>query len=258
MGPDNTLDWITAISTAAAAVGTLAAVLATLYFNVWRPGRKQPRLALDFIEDSEFGVSWTPGMPHEDDYFGLSKVVRNSRGRRTAQDVQVLVSIGIELDDGDWHDHYSQQPLLWKGGQTPRTANLTTSIPPGVGRQLFTLFIGEPNAVWRQLLPHDDREPVADADTGQELVLLRKGAAPMPIAAAVAIHPMTKEDVVWVYRLRRYRFRFVLTARDVDAVTYESFLTFTFERRKPSEFHGTHWLQPHWTDLRLLEPEDNG
>jgi hypothetical protein len=65
---------------------------------------------------------------------------------------------------------------------------------------------------------------------------------------------MTKEDVIWVYRERKYRFRFTIAARDIDAVVYESFLTFTHAEREATEYHGTNWLQPDWSELKRIKP----
>jgi hypothetical protein len=252
MGSVHALNWLTAVSTAVAAFGTLAAVLTTLYFNIWRPRLRRPKLSLGFIEESEWGVGWTPNHSKDDDWSCLSNVVRNKVGRSTAYDVQVLVSVAIELSDGEWHDSFVQQPLLWKTGRSPRSGTTTTTISPGIAREISTLIIGEPNAVWEQLAPFGADSPVADTETGQELAAIADiGDGVNSIAAAVAVSPATKEDVVWVYREGKYRFRFTVTARDIDAVTLESFLTFTFEVNE-DHLLGTHFLQPHWTDLEVV------
>jgi hypothetical protein len=244
MATAGTLAWLTAISTAVAALGTLAAVLTTLYFNVWRPRLKRPLLTLSFIEESEWRASWTPGSPSDDDWSYLTKIVRNSVGRNAAYDAQVLVTIAIEIGDREWHDFYVQQPLTWKGGQGLRRGTRTTSIPPGVAREIVTLIIGEPNAIWAQLAPITQKERIADIETGQELSALEEGSEPDAIAAAVAVFPLTKENVVWVYRSRTYRFRFTVTARDCDAVTVESFLSFSTKSEGRRET-----VQPHWSDF---------
>jgi hypothetical protein len=245
MATAGTLAWLTAISTAVAALGTLAAVLTTLYFNVWRPCLKRPLLTLSLIEESEWGVSWTPGSRSDDDWSYLTMIVRNTAGRNTAYDAQVLVTISVEIGDGEWHDFYIQQPLTWKGGQSLRRGIRTTSIPPGVAREILALIIGEPNAIWAQLAPITERELIADIETGQELSAREdRTSEPDAIAAAVAVFPLTKENVVWVYRSRTYRFRFTVTARDFDAVTVESFLSFSIESEGDQER-----LHPHWSDF---------
>lgn len=254
METNDWLDYLVAFSTALAAFGTLAAVLVTLYFNVWRSRAGQPKLSIDFIEESEFGVGWTPAEPSDEfDSFGLTKIVRNERGRTTAHDVQVLSNLAIELDSGEWHDHFIQQPLVWafakrRGG----VGSIYTDIPSGVGRRIFTILIGDPNAVYAQFHPYH-REQVAGPASGHHL---DDEGNPMidsmPIAGAVAFHPLNQDNIEWIYRERKYRFRFTITARDVDAVVYETFLTFS------EETHTQHtlFLQPHWTDLKKLKPEE--
>jgi hypothetical protein len=52
------LDYLAAISTAVAALGTLAAVIVALYLNWWREARTRPQLDLAFAPDAGMGVGY--------------------------------------------------------------------------------------------------------------------------------------------------------------------------------------------------------
>jgi hypothetical protein len=47
------LDWITAVSAAAGAIGTVAAVVTALYLSLWREARRRPTLTLELAPHSD-------------------------------------------------------------------------------------------------------------------------------------------------------------------------------------------------------------
>jgi hypothetical protein len=264
-----TLEWITAISTAAAAFGTLAAVLITLYFNVWRPSRKAPRLTLGFNDESQRRAIWDPNTHGRDVWWGLTLSVANARDRHTAHEVQVFVDIAANLDGTNpppdsWTDRYVQLPLIWQFGGAPGgIGQQKTDIAPGLARKFYLVFIGDPNRVYHDVLwpPTQDpleRSSVVDLETGQEF---GPDGTIDPntegVAGALARFPFQKEDVLWLYREREYRFRFTIVARDVDAVMYEALLQLNHEvmGARAGEYSGWHAIAPHWRVLTLLDAE---
>jgi hypothetical protein len=254
---DSWLDYLTAFSTAIAAFGTLAAVLVTLYFNVWRESRRRPSLFLEPYEETEFGIGWNPGERQHDDIWGTSLLVGNRPGRITAHDTQVLATFAYKLDNGEWYDHVSDQPLVWKYSRIPDAeGSASIDIPAGVKRKVFVVFIGEPNVLYRTLWPREPKFGGFADDDGCEIRYGDNGemlTASPPIAGVLATYPFTQEDPFWFWRDEAYRLRLTLTSHDSDAVTFEAFVRFEFTRRRedePGYVSGQDYIQPVWTDFR--------
>jgi hypothetical protein len=248
------LDYVIAISTALAALGTLAAVLLALYLNVWRERRLRPVLTFDEYEDTWFGIGFNPGEPTEQSVFGIPLIVRNATGRRTAHNVQVLLTFSVKHDD-DWLDFVVDQPLVWKFANTPSPGGgiAAVDIPPGVGRKIFVAFIGEPNQLYKTLSPRKGRPGSFADDDGCEIRYDEFGkavAVSPPIAGVLATYPFTQDAAFWFWRDEEYRFRFTLTSHDSDAATYEAVITFAYREYegKQAEVSGKGYINPLWPE----------
>jgi hypothetical protein len=217
------LDYLIAISTAIAALGTLSAVLITLYLNVWREQRLKPKLTLGEYEDTLFGVGFAPREPNDESVWGIPLLVHNATGRRTAHNAQVLVTFGARKHDADeWVDLVVDQPLAWKFGSRPSRGGGTgtVDIPPGVSRKVFVAFIGEGNQLYKTLWPN---EPMHGgfADEGGHMISYDEFGNEIPssppIAGVLATVPFTQDDAFWFWRDREYRLRLTLTSHPLAA-----------------------------------------
>ena len=252
--PTTWLDYVIAISTALAAIGTLAAVLLALYLNIWKERRLRPSLSFEEYEDTGFGVGFNPGEPTEKSVFGIPLIVRNAPSRNTAHNVQVLLTFSVRHESG-WTDFIVDQPLVWKFADLPSPGDgiATVDIPPGVGRKVFVAFIGEPNQLYRILWPREGRPGGFADDDGCEIDYDEFGkamAVSPPVAGVLATYPFTQEAAFWFWRDAEYRFRFTLTSHDSDAVTYEAVITFEYRESegKTAEISGKGFINPRWPD----------
>lgn len=251
------LDYVTAFSTGLAALGTLAAVLMTLYLGVWRAERRRPSLEIDIDEETEFGVGWNPGERKDDDVWGVPFLVKNRARKATAHEVEVLISVATkETDTGGWYDWIVDTPLVWRFSRTPDGEGLrTVDIPSGITRKVFVGFIGEANVLFRTLWPGRPMPGLSADDDGREIEYGPGGhASPAspPIACVLATYPFTQDDPFWLWRDEPYRLRLTVTCEERDAMTFEVFVTFTFQRRQPGEpgfIAGQDFIQPVWSDL---------
>lgn len=55
------LDYVTGISTAVAAIGTLGAVAVSLYLAVWQARQRRPSLSIEIYEGQSLGLAGTRG-----------------------------------------------------------------------------------------------------------------------------------------------------------------------------------------------------
>jgi hypothetical protein len=251
------LDYVSALSTALAAVGTLAAVVLALYLNVWRERRLRPVLSLEEYEDTWFGIGFDSGKPTEKSAWGVPLIVRNAPGGKTAYSVQVLLTFSVRAgtDGSGWTDFVTDQPLVWKFSDLPSEGDgvATVDIPPGVRRKVFVAFIGEPNQVYRTLWPRQAR-PGGFADSnGCEIDYDELGnamPASPPIAGALATFPFTQDAAFWFWRDEEYRFRLTLTSHDSDAATYEAIVSFKYSERDgtAAELTGKGYITPIWPE----------
>lgn len=256
--PDTWLDYLTAFSTAVAAIGTLAAVVFALYLNVWRERRRRPDLSMALHDDSNMAVAWTPGTRHSTDAWGFSVLVANARGRTTAHDVQVLVTLARREPEG-WVDLLTDQLLIWKLRRAPLgEGDVSIDIPAGVKRKLFVAFIGEGNAVFRSMYPHEVAwGGIVDEDGCLYEVVAgghTKSSSP-PVAGVLATYPFTQtDDPFWLWRDEQVRLRLTVTSHDSDAVTYEALVTLKFTLRtdqQPPETNGPS-IEPVWEEFRRV------
>jgi hypothetical protein len=89
------LDWLVFGVAALAAGGTLSAVVVALFGPKWRDARTVPTISLEGPPSTSLMV------PVESSGAGTVSVsVRNGRGRRTAQDVEVFLTVA-EINVGD-------------------------------------------------------------------------------------------------------------------------------------------------------------
>jgi hypothetical protein len=212
----DTLDYILAISTAVAAAGTLLAVLVALYLNVWREARKRPRLNICFDDPERAGGAGFQGNPTGPNAvralpdLPVRVRVSNEPGRRTAHDVEVLLTASWVGEDGDPYAFVESTPLVWSPHHRLEGRETQLAIPPGVGRTIDLLTYGLPEAVFDLA----QAPPGTTTDPG--------------VFALLHIWPFSFDEHLLLVDRLEYRFRFVITARDVDARVYETALRLGF------------------------------
>ena len=140
--PPSSFDWA-GLRDWLIAVGTLAAVIVSLYVAVWRERVRRPSLSLLFSDPPQ---SIDKQLTESDDEKSKAASVRlrvkNKPARRTAREVEVLIqkiwaedreAIRIE----DW-------PLRWKfSDPTNKTPATLATVPPGVSRPVLLFWVEE-------------------------------------------------------------------------------------------------------------------
>jgi hypothetical protein len=281
---DSTWDIISAVGTIAAAIGTLLAVLAALYINVWRERRSRPKLHLQKSPPVEFSKAgenplarssdwafWKPD-PDADEtanfllmgetlrreppnfaQFNLS--VSNGRNRKTAHDVEVLLTVSryepgepnIDLYEGGWMENViDHQPLVWRESDRPiGSGTRAIQIPPGVTRKITLLFVGPGEVIYERIWPHG---PKGSARTNLDNV---RG-----LFATFPLDQNALQEEQWIRRDQpddrfpdtgRFRLKLTLTSSDTDSTSYGCELSFS----EDDSYAPGVVTQPVLTDLKL-------
>lgn len=226
-----------AYATAAAAVGTLLAVVVALYSTTWRDWRRRPELSLDFANETEKrGLMFSyDGRDDDDDAFVFLITLRvtNRQGRRTADDVEVLLSAWWTGEDGDPYQTLDHRPLPYVDTVRDGAHVTQLSIPAGVSRRVEFLKLG-PAAALRVVL-------------GQDWVSQTKPGA------IFAAPPYGEDYDHWVHDHLPYRVQLIVTARDIDAVSYTTTLSLKNgwggEEPPPQGESGMWDITPEWGPL---------
>jgi hypothetical protein len=218
-------DALEAWSTLAAAIGTIAAVVIVLYRDSWRASRRRPHLTLEFAEQLKAAHPGGMSGSIRGILFGVTLRVRNAAGRDTAHDVEVLASAWWELSPGEWHQQLDLRPLPWSDDYASGKDNTRTTLPPGVARQVEFLRFGRPADLWGVLMgrwravefPPEAEEAAEEGDNPDDAY---SGSE----VALIVAPPFDSTSRHLVHSHLTHRIRLVVTARDVDAVTYDALL----------------------------------
>jgi hypothetical protein len=228
-------DWteaFSAIAAVVAAVGTVAAVVVALFGQPWRDRRQRPRLELALGRNS-LGVGLGGGV--RDFVDPVTVRISTEPGKRTATDVEVLVSVGwratypesvrselgssVDLDS--LHLDIDHQPLAWWGTHSETGGYVTQlNLAPAVSREARLLVLGRPSDLARALgwapdAPAVEASREIQADDGNVWVPKALVAWDLPFVA-------TDEDSTsFLFDHLTYVLRFDVTARDVDSMSYE-------------------------------------
>jgi ribosomal protein L40E len=218
----------TSVWDAATALATLAAVLATLYISVWRERWRRPHLTLRLTEDAQMGTSFG----HEDASTCnvATLAVSNANGRRTAEDVQVLLTVWRPGTAPIYRLVNQRRLQWWYGDEALDTAGAVTTetLGPGVSRPVALALLGHPKAV-HEALRWEDRWAAMDDEAREFWRDHRHGIW--------AISPIDAEGGGWIKVGDPLEFSATITARDVDAQTYYSRITLTARDLGPEHGH---------------------
>lgn len=214
------------IWTVLTALGTLGAVGVALYVSVYREYRRAPKLALHFTRE---GLQTGASISHEESATDtmLTLAVRNARGRRTAEGVQVLLTVRWPRDAPTAIAGFrlvNQRRLQWWYGDKRLDrddAVVSETLGPGVSRQISLALIGHPRAIHDALgwsaawtaLKEEDRAFWTEHRQG-----------------IWAVSPLDGEGSGWLGVGAPVELALTLTGRDVDATTYHSRLELATRR----------------------------
>lgn len=219
---NQTREWLVAGATIAAALGTIAAVLIALYRETWREWRSRPKLSLNLDStwsEASRDLFWQQGSAPA--HWARLRVV-NASGRRSAQDVEVLVTAFYALggDDERWQPPLDTRPLPWSN-TPPQGGNVVTEaqIPPGVSRHLDLLQFPAPG--------------VSDGAGGFSLADPEDEVRTTGYLCAV---PDPGDPSNWLFENHKYRIELAVTARDVDSKVYSLEVQFDGFYRHATDF----------------------
>jgi hypothetical protein len=229
---NGTREWIVAGAAVVAAFGTLSAVLLALYRDTWREWRSRPRLSLHLDPmwtESNRDLFWQQG---EAPAHWLRLRVRNEKGRRSAEDVEVLVTGFYALGEAEeaWQPPMDIYPLRWSATPDPRV-----QIPPGVSRHVDLLMFPAPTV-------SDGGGGFTVAPPEEELtttgvLCVRQEGASTRSGSAVSDQ---------VFENHHYRIELAVVARDIDSRAYAVEVEFDGRYRYPPDF---------WGDMTIMPPQ---
>jgi hypothetical protein len=229
------LEWTSAIAQIAAAIGTLAAIVVALYLNVWRENSRLPSLILEReATGNSIGYSSSivieASVDHPHDLRSVFLRVRNGHGRRTAHDVEVLLSAAWRRPDGLGGPHLQvdSRPLRWSYVEDPTVPDVTRiSIPPGVERRIEFIRMGLPEWV-----------DAVTTNPEQRSAILARSPDWKPTSHAIFATPPLGTASEHAYSHLYYAVDLLVTARDVDAVHYHGELRIRVTEVDADEFPG--------------------
>ena len=202
------------------AVGTVAAVVAALYISVYRERRRAPRLSIDLSSGGLMGYALG-----EEDHGNTSGVltlaVRNAPGRRTAEDVQVLLTVW-QPKGGPFLQRYrlvtGRRLPWWYGDGTQLGLDAVTqeAVGPGMSRHVALVMVGHPKLLHERLGLSPSWDEMDEADRG----FWREHRHGVWV-----VSPMDTGSATWLKIGASMEFAVTLCARDVDARTFHSRLT---------------------------------
>jgi hypothetical protein len=236
------------------ALGTLAAVGVALYLSAWRDTRSRPELSLTLGDQSEIGGIAILGYDQEDwgDVMPIYVQVSNSRGRRTAHDVEVLLTAkwhsrapGYAIDPTTQFDSRS---LGWAFATSSAGTATQVAIPPGVTRRIEILRVGPSPWIWMSVATPEQR---ADAVERAKSAADEKRDPYLPAwqfsgTGVFNTPPITIESAEYLHAHLTYDLTFAVTARDVDAKIYRTTLRFNDETE-----NGNFVLWLEWKPLQV-------
>jgi hypothetical protein len=200
--------------------GTLGAVVVALgvaFYGRLRAWRERPKLSLSF--DPSAGsetldlvsvgtlVSGNPPISH------WARIrIENGRGRRSAQDVEVLVTRFRRCDEAAWvQPPLDTRPLRWSNSTLSESDGglSRVTIPPGVARHCDLVALAPP------LLVHDyEGSGSGDLDRGE-----------FGAIATLQIDPAPTDRRHWI-ATGAYELELAICARDVNARFYSTTIEF--------------------------------
>jgi hypothetical protein len=215
--------------------GTLAAVIVALaiaFYGRFREWRLRPRLSLAFDQDpSSMALdAVTVGSPAGSHWARVR--IENARRRRSAEDVEVLVT-RFRLIGASWvQPPLDTRPLRWSNSIDPVSGGPMTkvTIPPGVTRHCDLLPLEPP--LWVRDRDREGWDPLP-AETEQQIERGEIGAS-----AALQIEPQPVDRRHWVNG-GSYELELAVCARDVDASFYTSTIEFDGKWRQGPEIWHT-------------------
>lgn len=227
---NETREWVVAGAAVVAALGTLSAVLVALYRDTWREWRSRPLLSLHLDPiwtESNRDLFWQQGQYPA---HWLRPRVKNEKGRRSAEDVEVLVTAFYALggEEEAWQPPLDTHPLRWSATQDPRV-----QIPPGVSRHVDLLMFPAP-AVSDGAGGALNAPPEEALRTTGVLCVNQDGAS-ADSGSAVSDR---------VFENHHYRIELVVVARDIDSRAYVMEVEFDGRYRYPPDFWGEMMLTP--------------
>ena len=228
---NETREWIVAIAAAVAAIGTLSAVLVALYRDTWRQRKTRPLLSLHLDprwSETNRDLFWQQGRSPA---HWLRLEVRNGKGRRSAEEVEVLLTAfyAIGGEDEAWQPPMDTWPLKWSATRDPQV-----QIPPDVSRYVDLVRFPAPH-VSDGGGGTSPASPDDELTTTGVLCVNREGASAASGSAA--------SDRV--FGNHRYRIELAVVARDVDSRTYDMQIEFDGRYRYPPDF---------WDGMTLTPP----
>jgi hypothetical protein len=207
----DTADWLLVAVAVLTAMGTVGAVAVALLGPMWTERRKRPdvRLVVHGLSDrADLGWQKDVDVDRPDETQDYPPVwITNEHGKLPAQDVEVFVSVGLDIGDGDgpWIGMANRDNILFDSPIRGNPTRTQTHVPPGFSREVFFLTFGHPLSIHEGLQDDGAAEP---NDPNVERLV-----------GIVCTHPPQRSSAAW-FGPGHYAVTFFITGSNFDAVTY--------------------------------------
>jgi len=250
------VDYVSSIGTLFASLAALAAVAITLYLNIWRERRRAPNLTLRIPHEASNGAGYdlqADGGP----IVMAPLLVENETGKRSARDVELLISAGYWLkmrkDERGrpaprFYERINLDPLTWWVSEPHQgLGESRADIPPGIARKAAVLLFGHPATLFGSL---DPRMAWADLEAGAQDAFRQ-------MLGIFMIVPVSQETRNWIDNQLAYEIRLTVVAEDMDPVSYRTRLRWSgvTHQELSAEASDSILVRPIWDELEPIEPE---
>jgi hypothetical protein len=230
------LDYVQTVATVLAAAGTIAAVLVALYLNVWQERQRAPALSLALPPDWPRG--WDFSTTQRRAVRPLVLEIENAKGRRTARNVEVLLTTDHGGEAGTHEVHQGQ--LVWDIPGNPAQVD----IPPGVARSITVAFVGGIAGILDHIEGVGTRESEADEEKKKHL----EGQPGM-----FAVLPTARDGAKYVFADdTEHEITLLLTATDADAIEYQGRLIANFTEDEDEDYPDRFSIRVEWLEAPRL------
>jgi hypothetical protein len=216
------------------ALVTFGAVMVALFGERIRAVWSRPNVTLTIDPTSDAVVPIN--ISETRNVYGNRLLVTNERGRDTAQDVEVFVSITNDPDEREEHG-YSEliSGALVFDSPWGADARAISSVPAGFARPVWFALIGPVHAV----------ADVVQIDVNAFVTAARHCGVDDTAAVGITVEPAVAGHAdAWLRPDSGYHAKFVVTGSNFDAIHYEARLSLDSENTDVSRYFTLNWLTP--------------
>jgi hypothetical protein len=221
-------------ATLAGVIATFGAVLVALFGQRLRASWSRPKIALTIDPSSDDVVPIN--ISETDNVYGNRLLVTNERGRDTAKEVEVFVTIANDPDERQARSYRELiSGALVFDSPWAADARAISSVPSSFARPVWFVVAGPVRAVSK----------VVQIDVDAFLMAAHHCKVDDSATAGITIEPAVAGHAdAWLLPASHYDVEFVITGSNFDAIHYKARIRLDFEDTELSRYFKLNWLTP--------------